>query len=163
MKQYYLLLLFFPWFCQAQENPLDIIKPLEGKTWTAEGTWGDGSMFKQEITVSFGLGDQLVIVRSNGFTDTKQSQFGPRNHGVRQYDSAANQIRFWEFDVFGQVTEGTVESEGRHLIYRYDYGGTLVTEKGKFRDEKTYDFIVGILEDKEWKQKFLETQFKAKD
>lgn len=164
-----LIVLFFliPVGLLAQENPLFIFKPLENHIWKAEGKWGDGSTFKQEISLEFSLENHLVKVESKGFTNMEQTAFGLRNHGVRQFDQNLKKIRFWEFDVFGNVTEGTVESDGKDIIYRYDYGGTYVTEMWKYKNDTVYDFVVGVLENGEWKQKFLETQFigepKAKD
>ena len=112
----------------AQDNSLTIFKSLENYTWKAEGTWGDGSKFKQEISLKFSLDNKIVIVESLGFTNKEQTEFGLRNHGIRQYDEKLKKIRFWEFDVFGNLTEGTVESEEKNLKYMYDYGGTFVTE-----------------------------------
>ena len=37
---------------QAQENKLAMFDNLVGKVWKADGEWGDGSKFKQEITKS---------------------------------------------------------------------------------------------------------------
>ncbi|WP_109829673.1 hypothetical protein [Reichenbachiella versicolor] len=159
MKKLVTIILFLPIGLKAQENPLSIFKPLENYIWTAEGNWGDGSQFKQVISLEFSLNDKIVKVESKGFIDTAQTQFGSRNHGVRQYDQKAKAIRFWEFDVFGNLTEGTVEKEDRDIIYKYVYGGTSVTEIWKYKSDTTYGFIVGIYEDGEWKQKFLETQF----
>lgn len=145
----------------AQENPLSIFKPLEHYIWKAEGKWGDGTLFKQEVSLEFSLHDNIVKVESKGFTDQKQQKFDIRNHGVRHYDQQLKIIRFWEFDVFGTVTEGTVESDAKNLIYRYDYGGTSVTEMWIYRNEITYDFIVGVYENGQWLQKFLETEFRG--
>lgn len=150
-----------PGVLAAQDNPLIIFKSLENYTWEAEGKWGDGSTFKQEISLKFSLNNKLVIVESLGFTNSEQTEFGLRNHGIRQYDEALKQIRFWEFDVFGNLTVGTVESNGKNLKYKYDYGGTVVTEMWIYKNEKTYDFIVGVYENGEWKQKFLETEFRG--
>ncbi|WP_209400661.1 hypothetical protein [Pseudozobellia sp. WGM2] len=162
MKNLILLLFLMPVVLMAQDNSLTIFKSLENYTWKAEGTWGDGSKFKQEISLKFSLDNKIVIVESLGFTNKEQTEFGLRNHGIRQYDEKLKKIRFWEFDVFGNLTEGTVESEEKNLKYMYDYGGTFVTEMWIYKDEKTYDFIVGVYENGEWKQKFLETEFKGK-
>lgn len=159
MKNLILVLFLLPVVLMAQDNSLAVFKSLEKYRWKAEGAWGDGSAFKQEISFQFSLDDKLVLVESLGFTNKEQTEFGLRNHGIRQYDEKLKKIRFWEFDVFGNVTEGIVESEGKNLKYSYDYEGTLVTEMWLHKNEKTYDFIVGVYENGEWKQKFLETQF----
>lgn len=162
MKNIIILLFFIPIALKSQENPLTIFQPLENYIWSAEGKWGDGSTFKQEVSFEFSLENKIVKVESNGFTNMEQTEFGLRNHGIRQYDEKLKKIRFWEFDIFGNVTEGTVESDGKNLIYRYDYGGTLVTEMWNYKNKLTYDFIVGVYENGEWKQKFLETEFVGK-
>jgi len=156
-----LIILFFliPIEFIAQENPLEIFKKFENYIWSAEGKWGDGSTFKQEISLEFSLENNLVKVKSLGFTNKEQTKFGLRNHGIRQYDNNLKKIRFWEFDVFGNLTEGTVEGEEKNLHYKYTYGDTLVSEMWIYKNEKTYTFIVGVYENGEWKQKFLETEF----
>ena len=159
MKSLVILLFLMPVALMAQDNSLTIFKSLEKYTWKAEGKWGDGSSFKQEISLKFSLNDKLVIVESLGFTNEEQTEFGLRNHGIRQYDEKSKTIRFWEFDVFGNTTEGTVEIDGKNLKYKYDYGGTFVTEMWIYKNEQSYDFIVGVYESGEWKQKFLVTEF----
>lgn len=161
MKKIILFILLMPILLKAQENPLEIFKPLENYRWCAEGEWGDGSKFKQEIRFEFALDNTIVKVQSLGFTNKEKTHFGVRNEGVRHYDSTSKTIKFWEFDVFGGLTEGTVKGEGNNFVYEYDYGGTLVTEMWIYKDQNTYDFIVGIYEGGEWKQKFLETVFRA--
>ena len=71
-------------------------------------------------------------------------------------------MRFWEFDVFGGVTEGTVEFEDKDIVYTYKYGESIVTDYWQYVDENTYNFTVGSRENGEWKQKYLETKFLAK-
>ncbi|NAY91174.1 hypothetical protein GTQ34_04510 [Muricauda sp. JGD-17] len=116
-------------------------------------------MFKQEITFSYSLDSTLVIAESKGFTDKEQRAFGPRNHGVRKFDPKTNSIKFWEFDIFGGTTEGTVKSRDKDILYTYDYGATKVTDYWKYIDEDTYDFIVGVYKKGEWEQIYLKTQF----
>ncbi|RDY62066.1 hypothetical protein DX873_06430 [Flagellimonas nanhaiensis] len=103
----------------------------------------------------------LVTAKSKGFTDREQTIYGPRNHGIRKYDSRTNSIKFWEFDIFGGTTEGTVKSKGKDIIYTYSYGESVVTDYWAYVDDHTYDFTVGSYEDGEWKQTYITTQFKA--
>ena len=145
----------------ANDNPLAAFDNLIGRTWTAEGKWGNGSAFKQVATFEYGLNDRIVVVRSQGFTDQAQTKFGDRNHGVRQFDAATETIRFWEFDTFGGVTEGTVRVDGKNLYYEYEYGGTRVTDLWQWVDDNTYNYIVGTLVDGKWGAKFIETTFRA--
>ena len=146
---------------QSQNPDLSIFEPLMGKTWKAEGTWGDGSKFQQEITFAYDLGSSLVITESKGFTNQEQTFFGPRNHGIRKYDPQNQTIVFWEFDVFGGVTQGTVTQKGKDIIYTYYYGGTQVTDYWEYVDANTYNFTVGSYNDGGWAQTYLQTQFKA--
>lgn len=158
MKKIFLLILIIPIITKAQENPLKIFKPLEKGVWCAEGKWGDGSNFKQEISFKFSLDNKIVKVESMGFTNKDQTEFGLRNYGVRHYDANSDTIRFWEFDIFGTLTEGTVKNEGKNLIYKYKYGENYVTEMWIYKNKTTYDFIVGVYENKTWQHKFLETE-----
>lgn len=160
-KNRFLFLMFLPLLSFGQENPLSIFKPLEPYIWQAEGQWGDGSTFKQEIHFEFALNDNLVTVTSLGFTNAEQTEYGPRNHGVRQFDPASNSIRFWEFDVFGGITEGQVEGIDKNIVYTYSYQGTALTEMWIHKEETTYEFIVGVYDEGEWKQKFLVTEFRG--
>ncbi|MDH7445258.1 hypothetical protein [Aquimarina sp. 2201CG14-23] len=145
----------------SQETDLSIFKNLIGKEWKAEAKWGDGTIFKQETIFAFDLNNTLIIAKSKGFTDKKQSQYGWRNHGIRKFDTETKTIKFWEFDVFGGVTEGTVQVDGKNLIYQYQYGESLVTDMWEYVDDHTYNFKVGNYVDGNWKQVYLETQFKA--
>ncbi|PRX55201.1 VOC family protein [Flagellimonas meridianipacifica] len=162
MKKYGLLCIF----CMAlsihgQENYLSFFDGLIGKTWKAEGNWGDGSKFSQEITFEYVLDGTLVIAKSKGFTDKEQTKFGNRNHGIRKYNPETKAIEFWEFDVFGGLTKGTVTTENRNIVYSYRYGESIVTDMWEYIDENTYNFKVGNYVDGYWKQVYLSTQFIA--
>lgn len=163
MNRFLLIILFLPIFLKAQDNSLEIFKPLENHIWYAEGEWGDGSLFKQEIKVEFTLSRKLVKVQTFSFVNEEQTEYGLRNEGIRQFDEKLNLIKFWEFDVYGNLTEGTVRSEEKNLIYQYNNGdGTIITEMWIYKDSETYDFIIGVYEDGLWKQVFLVTEFKRK-
>lgn len=146
---------------QAQSPALSIFEPLIGKTWKAEGTWGDGSQFKQEITFAYDLGQTLVVSHSKGFTNQEQTTYGDRNHGIRKYDAQTQSLVFWEFDVFGGVTKGTVVQKGKDIVYTYQYGDSRVTDYWQYVDANTYNFTVGSYKDGNWEQTYLQTQFKA--
>lgn len=145
----------------GQESRLSIFDNLIGKTWKASGNWESGNVFKQEITMNYALDRTIIIVNSIGFTDTEQTKLGARNHGIRQFDEPSNKIRFWEFDVFGGLTEGIVFSEGKNIIYQYNYGGSMITDMWEYVNDHTYNFKVGNYIDGAWKQIYLNTQFKA--
>ncbi|SNY99713.1 Catechol 2,3-dioxygenase [Flagellimonas pacifica] len=143
------------------QEPLSIFENLIGKTWCAEGAWGNGAKFKQEIQFEYSLNSTLVLVHSKGFTNQEQTSYGPRNHGIRKFDKETNTIKFWEFDVFGGVTKGEVRTDGKDIIYTYGYGESVVTDYWEYVDENTYNFTVGSYEEGQWKQAYLKTQFKS--
>nr|WP_299067550.1 VOC family protein [uncultured Allomuricauda sp.] len=160
MKKY-ILLWILPLVAQvdAQQNKLAIFDNLIGRTWIAEGNWGDGSKFKQEIEFQYDLDSALVLTNAKGYTNKEQTAYGTRNHGIRKFDMETNSIKFWEFDVFGGLTEGTVKNKGKDIIYTYSYGESVVTDYWEYVDSNTYNFTVGAYEDGKWKQQYLTTQF----
>ncbi|WP_108802080.1 hypothetical protein [Aquimarina sp. Aq107] len=158
-----IIFLSFIKLISAQESKpdLSIFENLINKEWKANGTWGDGTMFKQETIFKFELNQTIVIAKSKGFTDKKQTKYGLRNHGIRKFDQETNTIKFWEFDIFGGVTEGTVIPDGKNILYQYHYGNSLVTDMWEYVDNNTYNFKVGNYLNGKWEQIYLETQFKA--
>ncbi len=141
---------------------LNIFTPLMDKVWHAEGKWGDGSSFKQETVFSYDLSQKIVIARSKGFIDQAQTQYGNRNHGIRKVNPETGKIEFWEFDVFGGVTQGEVTYSGKDIIYTYTYGDSIVTDYWKYENDSTYTYTVGSYSNGIWKQKYLETKFTAR-
>ncbi|WP_460220201.1 hypothetical protein [Psychroserpens sp. MEBiC05023] len=160
------ILIFFclvPMALIGQTNKLSIFDNLVNKTWIAEGQWeNNGPKFKQEVSFQFDLEHSIIVANSKGFIDEAQTKFGHRNHGVRQYDKASDTVKFWEFDVFGNVTKGTVVSEGKNIVYQYQYGDTVITDMWEYVDESTYNFKVGSYSNGLWKQVYLNTVFKEK-
>jgi hypothetical protein len=156
-----LLLMLLSPNLQAQSNPLAAFENLINRTWSAEGQWSDGSTFKQEVYYEYSLDQKIVLAKSKGFIDEQQTEFGPRNHGIRKYDEKSKTLRFWEFDAFGGLTEGTVQVDGKNILYQYEYEDALITDFWEYIDEDTYHFKVGNYEDGSWKKLYLETQFKA--
>ncbi len=143
----------------SQLKDLSSFSNLIGKTWKASGNWGDGSEFKQEVYFEYDIGKQIVIARSNGFTDQEQTKFGRRNFGIRKLDSGKGQMLFWEFDVFGGLTEGTVQVNEKNILYQYQYGDSYITDMWEYVNDSTYNFIVGSYDNGQWQQKYLETKF----
>lgn len=162
MKKLFLAILsLFGILAHSQENPLGFFGNLVDRTWKAEGTWGDGSQFKQEIKFHHSLEKNLIVAQSKGHTNEAQTQFGPKSHGIRMYDTVSKTVRFWEFDIFGSVTTGTVTPEGKNIRYTYAYGESAVTDLWEFVDGDTYIFKVGDYQNGEWKQVYLDTKFTA--
>ncbi len=160
MKNVFVILLFFVSIkVFSQDSKLSMFDNLVEKTWKAEGNWGDGSKFVQEIKFEYSLDSTLVITNAIGFVDKEQTKLGKRNHGIRQFDKESNSIKFWEFDVFGGLTEGVVFSKDKNIIYQYEYGGSNVTDMWEYVNDSTYNFKVGNYKDGVWKQLYLSTQF----
>ena len=143
----------------AQERSLSVFDPLVNSTWQANGQWGDGSAFKQQIHFRESLNGKVIIADSKGFTNKEQTNYGNRNHGIRWYDQEGGKLRFWEFDVFGGLTQGEVSSQAKNIIYTYNYGGTEVTDMWEFVNDSTYNFKVGSYSNGQWQQVYLNTQF----
>ena len=142
--------------------PLSAFDQVVGKTWRAEGHWSNGQIFKQEITFKKDLSQNLITTESYGFVDQQQTEWGKRNHGIRQWNEDEGKIMFWEFDVFGGVTQGEVEVKDDNIYYHYEYGGSTITDAWIRVDDFTYDFKVGDYKDGQWKAVYLSTQFKTK-
>lgn len=157
-----LTLLLSSFVCHGQQNPLVGFEALFGKTWLAEGTWGDGSAFRQEVTFEYSLGQQLIIAKSKGYTDQAQTTFRARNHGIRKYDSETKKILFWEFDIFGGVTTGEVLLEGKNITYKYEYESTTLLDTWTYINDSTYSFTVSRWDGGNATNTYLETEFKVK-
>ena len=159
---YIALLFLLPILAFGQTNELSVFENLVDKTWVAEGQWENGPAFKQEIECRYDLNGTVVIVNSKGFLDQEQTKFGHRNHGVRQFDKTTKAIRFWEFDVFGNATQGTVFAEGKNIVYQYKYGEAILTDMWEYVDDATYNFKVGTYTNGVWETLYLNTVFKEK-
>jgi len=159
MRIVFVVFLILNQLLSAQENPLKPFDHLVNKTWKADGKWGDGSKFTQEIHFSYALNKKIVIAKSIGFIDKSQSKLGLRNHGIRRYDNQTGKIHFWEFDVFGGLTEGELIVKGDNLYYQYQYGDSVITDGWEKINDTSYAFKVGAYVAGTWKQLYLETKF----
>ncbi|RMH60837.1 MAG: hypothetical protein D6677_13000 [Calditrichaeota bacterium] len=160
MKKLIFSVLIIPLLAMSQENRLAVFKPLVGKTWRAEGKWSNGRPFIQEKTFEYGLDSTIVLVNTTGFVDREKGLLGKRNFGIRQYDKHTDTIKFWEFDVFGGLSTGTVQAEGKNLIYQYAYGDKTITNMWIRVNDTTWLFKVGIRQNGKWEKLYLETRFK---
>ena len=157
-----LFILIVPMITFSQSSGLSMFDNLVGKTWKAEGNWGDGSKFSQEIEINYSLDSSIVKLNTIGFVDKAQIKLGLRNHGIRQFDETSNSVKFWEFDVFGGLTEGTVISEGKNIVYQYKYGNSNLTDMWEYIDDSTYTYKVGEYNNGIWNKVYLNTQFKER-
>lgn len=147
----------------AQEPaPLSVYADQVGSTWVIDAQWGNGSPFKQEITLSYGLNNAVVIAKTRGFIDQEQTTLGDRNHGIRKFNSETNQIEFWEFDAFGGLTQGTVTVKGKDLYYVYEYQGTWLADIWEYKDEDTYVYKVAQYVDGTVGDVYLTGEYKRK-
>lgn len=148
----------------SAQNKLSAFENLVGKTWKADGQWGDGSTFKQESTFNENIEGQLITVKSNGFINKELTQWGERNFGIRKWDDKKGTIVFTEYDVFGGKTQGTVSTtDNGDIIYQYPYGESTVTDYWKKINASLYKFTVGIYNNNKFEQIFLETYFKCEN
>jgi hypothetical protein len=150
------------------EMQMDAFETLVGGTWKAEGKWLKGNPFRQEVTFEWSLDHNIIRVKTSSYLDEEGEEFGLRSEGIRAWDSKDNSPKFWEFDVFGEVTTGSciIEDNG-NIHYQYEYvldGSTSI-----FRDswtklnENTYRYKAGIYEGGKWKSVYLDTTFKREE
>jgi len=150
----------------AESGPLDAFNGLVGGRWHAEGSWGNGQKFIQEIEFRWDLGETIVIAESYGPVEPGSEELTHRNHGVRAWFPEKERAWFWEFDVFGGLTQGEITFDGTTISMTYGYGEG--GQKVKIRDtwtrldDNTYEFIVQQYEDGKWGDALLETQFHRK-
>lgn len=154
---------------KAQEGitSLQTFENLIGGTWEGRGAWENGAPFSQHIMFEWGLSGKMIKVKTYGNVSREGNEFGLRNEGVRAWSEEASTVKFWEFDIFGGLTEGTVDTDGNDIYYHYSYdagqGPTKLTDAWIYRDKDTYQYIIGIYQNGEWKQKFLSTDMKRNE
>ncbi|OIQ38582.1 MAG: hypothetical protein BM563_05995 [Bacteroidetes bacterium MedPE-SWsnd-G1] len=154
-----LLFVLIPLLSFSQSVNTTPLKHLVNKVWKANGNWGDGSPFKQEISFSLDLNESIIISKTKGSIDETKEKYGNRNHGVRMYDTSSSTYKFWEFDVFGGVTTGDITFIENDIYYTYQYGESIVTDLWEYVNQTKYNYKVGILVNDEWQKVFLETTF----
>ncbi|MGB0526119.1 MAG: hypothetical protein ACPGJS_24265 [Flammeovirgaceae bacterium] len=149
---------------QTREEAMEAISQLIGGKWVAEGKWLDGKQFKQEIIYEWGLDHNIIKVKTYGYTDQGQREFGLRNEGIRAWDDKDNAMKFWEFDIFGGITTGSCLVDQNQVHYQYEYkideSYALFRDTWTKIDDDTYRYRVGIVEDGKWESVLLDTTFK---
>ncbi|BAO75353.1 hypothetical protein [Winogradskyella sp. PG-2] len=163
INKYWFLIILIPLLGVSQGSQLLGFENLVNKTWFAEGEWSNGTKFKQEVTFAFDLNKSIIKADSKGYTNQEQTEYGNRNHGIRQYNSNKGKIEFWEFDIFGGVTQGIVTIENNNIWYSYKYGESTVTDCWEYIDDETYRFTVGSYKEGKWQAIYLQTEFKLKN
>lgn len=152
-----------PFIAFSQKAEISNFDNLTGKTWRAEGNWGDGTKFIQEISFEYSLDSTLVISNTNGIINSKSEELSPRSHGIRQYDKKSKSIKFWEFDRNGGVTRGSVFFVDKNIFYQYKYKEAILTDMFEHVNDSTYNYKVGNYMNGVWIQTYLSTQFKKID
>ncbi len=137
---------------------------LIGKRWMINGRWNMGMGFTQECSFQYGLEKKLIRVLTYG-TNYDEMNYGPRNEGIRFWDKEQKKMRFWEFDVFGNSSEGRVYVQGSNIYYEYFYpyeNGTklLVTDAWIYKDPDNYEFKMGVYKYGRWEKIFIEGTIK---
>jgi hypothetical protein len=132
---------------------------LVGGTWKAESQWSDGTPFKSHVSYEWALDGTILKTKTFGNIRRDGYEFGLRNEGIRAYDGAHKEMVFFEFDIFGGITSGTIKYDGKNIFYQYSYETgeetMQLTDSWEYQDEDHYDYTVGVYEDGHWKQKFL--------
>lgn len=145
---------------QIPDDVKAAFEPLVGHTWATEGTWGSGDVFKQRATYRWGLNGKIVQVSTWGNIAEEGYEEGLRNEGIRAWDNSTESVRFWEYDVFGNVSTGDVHAEGRNIYYSYPYdteeGTMTITDAYIYEAEDKYLLKIGVYTEGTWEQVFLE-------
>lgn len=167
MKTCLTLVLMFVGFLSFGQNPLEkAFTPFVGGTWLCDTTWSNGQAFKQEISYAFDLKTNIVQVTTLGFLDPAGTNYGKRNHGIRYLDPQMKELQFIEFDVYGGVTTGGCMLKGDSLLYEYAYdtkmGMTWMTEMYIPIDKNTFQYQIGVYENGQWVNKYMDAYFRRK-
>lgn len=142
---------------------ITVFDPLVDHTWEITGKWGNGLDFKQETTFKKEASGTIVTADTKSYLNDDQTEWGPRNHGIRQVDEASGKILFFEFDAFGRMTKGEVQVKENDFYYIYDYEGMTLCDKWEYVDEENYKYIIGAFKDGEIGEIYLEGQITRKD
>lgn len=159
-----LVLTFTGAISQNITSSMQAFDNLVGGTWKGEGQWQDGTPFKQHIEFEWGLSGKIIKSKTYANVGEKSNEFELRNEGIRLWSDEASAIIFWEFDIFGGITEGTIDIDAQNIYYHYSYdtgqGSIELTDAWIYKEKDTYEFVVGEYQDGEWKQKYLTTVLK---
>lgn len=150
-------------YCQEEQSPLQALKPLLGGTWVTKGKWKNGADFHQEVTFRRELSGNLITSETKDLIDSKSFEDSVRNYGVIGYKKEKTEIVFYNFDVFGGITEGTITTSENNIFFTYDYAidGVVqsLTDAWLFIEKDKYEFRVGILKNGTWEKVFISNTF----
>jgi hypothetical protein len=143
-----------------EKSPLEKFNKLINGIWITEGEWANGQKFKQEVDFEWGLNHKIIKVQTYGTIDPKTKKYGLRNEGIRAYNGKDSVIRFWEFDIYGGITEGSCYFEGKDLHYEYDYQGEKLKESWIYVDQDNYNYQIGSLKDGKLDKIYMKSSYK---
>ncbi len=160
LRKYLFLICFsvFAWATNAQTVPSNAnpINALTSSTWKCDGKWSNENPFKQEITYTWDIPGKVIHTLTYGNVSSTSYEWGVRNSGIRMVEEG----KFWEFDVFGQVTEGELFFEGSNIYYSYAYGAgedkMILTDGWELVNTDEYVLRVGNYTEGKWQAVFLE-------
>lgn len=158
-----LLLIVFNFTKSQDIKVITAFDPLIDHTWEITGKWVNGLEFRQELTLKKEASGTIITVNTKGFLNEEQTEWGPRNYGIRQIDAATGKMMFYEFDSFGQMTKGEVKTKGKSFFYVYEYEGLTLADRWEFVDEKNYNYTIGAYNDGKIGEIYLKGTVKRKD
>lgn len=129
-----------------------------GCTWVLDTTWSNDVRFHQEVNYEYTLNKTVVKAQTYGTINFTTKEFGLRNEGIRMYDKGTETFKFWEFDIFGGITEGKINFSGDSTIYTYEYNDLLMQDVWIKEDVNTYTYLIRSIKDGEIQKIFLQTQ-----
>lgn len=133
----------------------DAMANLVGGEWNVNGAGVDGSPFNQQVTFEWGAGQAFFTSTTKGIVNKDTKATGVLSHGVRAWDKTTNSMKFWEFDTFGDITEGSVVIDGNDIYFIYEYQGKIVTDAWVQKNKNTYEYIVGVRSGGKWTDVFI--------
>ena len=136
---------------------------LVGHSWEITGKWANGLDFKQEIFVDSKASGTIITTDTKSYITEDQTEWGPRNHGIRQIDHETGTLMFYEFDAFGRMTKGEVQVKENDFYYVYEYEGMTLCDKWEYVSPNHYKYIIGTLKEGEIETIYLEGKISRLD
>lgn len=124
-----------------------------------KGLWSNGQKFRQVQQPEWALNKHIVKVKTWGTINQKTGKFDLRNEGIHTWDAQKKQTIFWEFDIFGGITQGTCTIEDKNLYYDYSYQGKTFRDSWVYIEPDKYAYKVGIYTKEQWQKVFLESTY----
>lgn len=154
---------------KSKDQSLNTFDILFGGAWSFDGKWPNGTEFKQEYKFEWSLNKKIVNVTTFGTINMETNEHGLRNKGIRAWDNQTQEANFWEFDIFGGITEGKCIIDGKDIIYEYEYNmegkSELFNDVWRFIDDNTYNtyqYTVRMKNTEGWKV-FTTNELKRKN